>query len=138
MRAVPGSRTERNSQSMSEIVKLLDRYHPDIVVLENWGVAGSRRSERMRRLYRSIAHGARTRDIEVRRYTRADVSSTYASVGAVSRYEIAQATAREFPAFAHRLPRSRKTSESERKVIGLFQAAALCITCYRDASAVPE
>lgn len=119
-------------------VKRLELLTAVIVVLEDWTVPGSRRSERIRRLYRSITHAARVRDIDVKRYTRADVRATYASVGAASRYEIAQATAREFRALAHRLPRRRKAWESEQKVIGLFQAAALCITCYRDDFAASE
>jgi hypothetical protein len=126
-------RDQRNADSMAEIAALLDRYQPDVVVLEDWTFPGTRRSVRIRRLYRSIAHAANTRAIDLGRYARSQVQEMYASVGACSRYEIAQATAREFPALAHRLPRRpRKRYESEASVLGLFQAAALALTCYRN------
>jgi Holliday junction resolvasome RuvABC endonuclease subunit len=136
--AVQGSRKQRNAKSIADIGKLFDRYNPDIVVLEDWKVPGSRRSKRIRRLYRSIVHAALTRNIEVKQYSREDIRKTYESVGAESRYEIAQATAQEFPALAYRLPKQKKKWESERTIIELFLAAALSLTYYREASSAPE
>jgi hypothetical protein len=130
LKRMSGSRRDRNAKSMTDIQALIDRYQPDSVVVEDWSFPGSRRSGRIRRLHRSIVHAAQTRLIEVEKYSRHDVRTTFASVGAMSRYEIAQAVGREFPALVHRLPRRRRSWESERSVMGIFAAVALALTSY--------
>lgn len=121
---------------MADIQALLEKYQPDFIVLEDWAVKGSRRSARIRRLHRSITHAAGTKAIEVERYTRDDVRQTFASAGAVSRYEVAQAVTREFAELAFRLPKRRRAWEGEHAVMGFFAAVALAVTHYRRARAV--
>lgn len=120
----------RNVAAMKDIEALVDRVRPDCIVIEDTSETGSRRSTRIQRLHRSIVHIAQSLTIDVRMFGRGDVRKTFASVGAVSRYEVAQAVAREFPALGCRLPRKRKIWESERSVMGVFAAAALGLTFY--------
>jgi Holliday junction resolvasome RuvABC endonuclease subunit len=119
---------KKNSDTLDTIQKLFEQYEPEVVVIENTNEKGSRRSARIRRLYRSIEHLATSRSAEVYRYSRRDTRATFALVGAVTKYEIAKAIAQQIPAFAHRLPRLRKLWMSEDPRQSLFDAIALAQT----------
>jgi Holliday junction resolvasome RuvABC endonuclease subunit len=121
---------QRNAAAMVEIESLLDRYQPDEVVLEEWAPGSDRRSTRIQRLHQSIAHAAQTRGIGVSRLTKKNVRAVFRSVGAVTRHEVAQTVARQFPGIAHRLPAKRRIWDSEKAISSLFSAAALGIAFY--------
>lgn len=123
-------RKKKNEETIHSVRALIERHRPDHIVIEDYGEPGSRRSSRIRRLYRMITHLAESEFIDVSRIARSDVFACYASVGAITKYEIAQATARNIPAFAHRLPRVRKIWMSEDPRQSLFDAAALGITYF--------
>lgn len=120
----------RNAATVRDIQVLAERIRPDTIVIEDTSEVGSRRSARIRRLHRSIVHVAQSLGIDVRMFGRQDVRNTFASVGAVSRYEVAQAVGRQLPPIGCRLPKKRRAWESERSVMGLFAAAALGLTFY--------
>jgi Holliday junction resolvasome RuvABC endonuclease subunit len=115
----------KNRQSLHLVAKLVERHHPDVVVIEDTTAKGSRRSTRIRRLYRLIVHLAATERIEIRRYSQHTVRETLAATGAVTKHDIAIAIARQIPAFTHRLPRARRAWMSEDPRQSLFDAAAL-------------
>lgn len=120
---------QKNEKTLDGIQAILERYRPEVLVIEDTG-HGSRRTTRIRRLYKMLAHLAETESVEVVRYTRADIRACFASVGAKTKYEIAKAIAKEIPAFMHRLPPVRKIWMSEDSRQSLFDAAALGITHY--------
>jgi len=122
--------TRKNARTLKALKKLLDRYHPEALVIENTSRVRSRRVERIKRLHRMIRHLAEAEQVDVYRYTRADIRACFAPVGAVRKHEIAEAIATAIPAFAHRLPPKRKIWMSEDPRQGLFDAAALGLTFY--------
>ncbi len=117
--------TRKNARTLKALKKLLDRYRPASLVIENTSRVRSRRVARIKRLHRMIRHLADAEQIDVYRYTRADIRTCFASVGAIRKHEIAEAIATIIPAFAHRLPRKRKIWMSEDPRQSLFDAAAL-------------
>ena len=123
--------TRKNARTLKSLQRLLDRYHPEILVIENTSRARSRRVERIKRLHRMIRHLATAEQIETYRYTRTEIRECFAPVGALRKHEIAEAIATMIPAFAHRLPRKRKIWMSEDPRQSLFDAAALGICFYR-------
>jgi hypothetical protein len=123
--------TRKNARTLKALKKLLDRYRPEALVIENTSRVRSRRVARIKRLHRMIRHLAEVEQIETHRYTRSDVRACFASVGAIRKHEIAQAIATIIPAFAHRLPRKRKIWMSEDPRQSLFDAAALGLTFYQ-------
>ena len=121
---------KRSTRTLDAIAGLIGRYRPDAIVIEDFAEQGSRRSLRIRGLYRSLIQLAQTECIDVARYSKAQVQHCFGSVGATTKYEIATAIARHIPAFEHRLPRFRKIWMSEDARQNLFDAAALGLTHY--------
>ena len=122
--------TGKSASTLADLKKLILRYRPEVVVIENTGRVRSRRVERIKRLHRRIAHIALAEGITLFRYSRSDVRACFASVGAVRKQEIAEAIAIQIPAFAHRVPKKRKLWTSEDPRQSMFDAAALGLTYY--------
>ena len=77
------------------------------------------------------AHVAKMKSISVMCFTHSQVHASFGLAGSSTKYEIAQAIAKEIPAFASRLPPVRKIWMSEDPRQNLFDAAALGFTFYR-------
>ena len=74
---------------------------------------------------------AADRGVEVAIYARGEVQACFASVGARTRREIAEAVVRHIDAFRHRLPNKRRPWEGEDRRMAIFAAAALVLTHYQ-------
>lgn len=120
----------KNDWTLSSIQVLIERYRPDYLVIEDYTEKGSRRSSRIRKLYRMLTHLAETEHIDVFRASRSATRVCFEPLGARTKYEIAQVIARQLPAFAHRLPRLRKIWMSEDPRQSLFDAVALAAVFY--------
>lgn len=124
------ARGDKNATCLRRLEKLLDRLQPECLLLEErHGVAN--RSDRISRLYKSITAICVSRSIELAVYRLDDIKACFRSVGAVTRQEIAEAVARQIPAFDHKVPRPRRPWESEARSMALFCAAALVLTHYQ-------
>lgn len=121
----------RNAKTFAAIKKLIDRYRPAMLVIENTANGGSRRSSRIRKLYRMLVHLAAAEYIDVYRCERRDAERFFASIGATRKHEVARAIAAQIPAFAHRLPPLRKAWVGEDPRQSLFDAVALALVYYR-------
>lgn len=117
----------KNEQIAERVQKLLDLYHPQVLVLEDIQTKSAKRSSRLQRLSLALAHMATCEGIEVCHYDRKAIRQTFGAVGAKTKVEIAHAIATAIPAFMHRLPPIRKIWMSEDSRQMLFDAAALGI-----------
>lgn len=120
----------KNAECVESIAKLVDIYQPDAVVIEDCTASGSRRSSRIRRLYRAIDTWAGNQAIETYRYSRNLIRETFGKFGALTKQEIAETIAKHIPAFEHRLPPERKPWMSEDSRMGIFDATALIFTFF--------
>lgn len=128
---------ERNARTLEAVKRLIETHQPDILVLENFSADVRRRRARARRLLRLIKSHADGQALEVYTFTRTEVRQSFSSVGARTKYEIAQAIASQIHAFSPLLPRARRRWEAEFERMGIFEAAALAMTFYcRDANRV--
>jgi Holliday junction resolvasome RuvABC endonuclease subunit len=125
------ARNNKSATCLGRLEKLLDRFTPECLILEEFGSGLSERRQRLTRLYRSMASVAASRSIEVYVYTKAQIQACFMNVGARTRHEIADAIAREFEIFRHKLPKVRKPWESEKRGMALFSAIALILTHYQ-------
>lgn len=120
----------KNTKTLDEIRKIIDRYRPEVLVVEDTTGKDSRRTSRIRKLYRMLVHLAEAESVELHRCSKTEVRALFALVGAGTKYEIAKAIATQIPAFVHRLPRLRKIWMSEDPRQSLFDAAALGLTYF--------
>jgi len=120
----------KNTKTLDEIKKLIDQYRPEVLVIEDLTNGESRRTSRIRKLYRMLAHLATTEYVDLQRYKKSQIKECFGFVGASSKYEIAKAIAIQIPAFAHRIPPFRKPWMSEDPRQNLFDAAALGLTYF--------
>ena len=118
---------DKNPKCLRKVEKLLDRLQPDTLVLEAFDKRSSIRSTRIRRLCLSVVSMAAERGLEVAVYSRNDVRACFASVGARTRDEVAEAVSRHVQGLHHRLPKKRGAGDSEDKRLAMFCAAALVI-----------
>jgi hypothetical protein len=123
MREISGRK--KNCRALEALKKLIDLHRPEVLVIEDTGEPGSRRSTRIRRLYRMFQHLATAEFVDVSRCTKAQVRTCFADVGASTKHEIAKAIAVRIPAFARRMPNLRLPWSSIDRRQALFDAAAL-------------
>lgn len=121
---------DKNVACLRKLEKLLDRHQPETLLLEEPGSVANR-SDRIARLYKAATALSAGRTIDVAVYRLQDIKACFASVGARTRHEVAEAIARQIPAFDHKLPRPRKPWESESRRMALFCAAALVLTHFQ-------
>jgi hypothetical protein len=117
-------------RSLREIIKLLEVYSPDRVVVEDYLGARSRRGKRGRQLIERIMALAGERRVPTHRISRAGLHRAFAADNACTKYTIALATVRRFPELAIRLPPIRKPWMSESTQMGVFDAVALALAFY--------
>ena len=120
----------KDDKTLAEIKRIVDRYRPEALVIEDTSGKDPRRGSRIRKLYRMLVHFAQAEYIDLHRCSKAEVKTCFAAVGASTKYEIARAIAIQIPAFAHRMPRLRKVWMSEDPRQSLFDAAALGLTYF--------
>lgn len=120
----------KNPRCLAFVSKVIERFQPDVLVIEDYRGKDSRRSERIQRLYRAIETAAHAQTVDIYRYTRPQIRACFSGAGAVTKQEIAIAIAKHIPAFEHRLPPVRKPWMSEDIRMALFDAASLAMTFY--------
>ena len=125
-----GAKGDKNSTCLRRLEELLDRYSPEVLVLEE-ARSVANRSDRIARLYKAIAALCQGRGIDLAVYQLGQIKACFAHIGARTRQEIAEATARQLPMLDHRLPKPRKQWQSESRRMPLFCAAALALTHYQ-------
>jgi len=120
----------KNEHCIQFVERIVDRYSPDVIVIQDTDQRGSRRDERVRALYRSFGTLASVKGIDVARYAKADVNKAFDAAGALRKQERAQLVAAMLPALSHRIPPLRKPWMSEHPRMPLFEAASLGIAHY--------
>ena len=121
---------DKNAVCLRRLERLLERLAPASLLLEE-PASVANRSQRITRLYRAIVALCAARNIEVTTYRLGDIKACFASVGACTRQEIAEAVARQIPALDHDLPSPRKPWQSAARRMAPFCAAALVLTHYQ-------
>jgi Holliday junction resolvasome RuvABC endonuclease subunit len=125
---VKWTRDEKNKKGVAKITELIDRYQPQIVVLEDPHGEGSRRSKRVNDLLDEIASMVRRRKMAIACYSRAQVRRRFAGDGTATKYRIAKAITQYLPDLAPRLPVERKIWLPEHSNMSVFDAASLALT----------
>ena len=115
----------KNTQCLKRIAKLLDRYAPTVVIVEDYTGDGSRRCLRVQKLINAIVRLASRRNVRTRSFSRGAVRRAFADTGAFTKEQIAGVIAARHPELLHRLPPPRKLWMPEDVRMSIFDAAAL-------------
>jgi hypothetical protein len=121
----------KNERCLRSVTKLVSRYEPDALVIQDTSEAGTRRARRVRNLNGAIGELAEAKGVPVFAYSRAQVRHAFRHIGSGTKHAIAETIAKHIPAFARYLPPVRKPWMSEDVRMGLFDAAALALMFFR-------
>lgn len=127
---IVGAKGDKNAHCLRKFEMMLDRLIPETLLLEE-AASVANRSRRIAKLYAATASMAASRGIEVVIYRLGQIKACFASVGAVTRQEIAEAVGRNIEAFHHRMPKQRKPWQAQDRRMAMFCAAALVLTYYQ-------
>jgi Holliday junction resolvasome RuvABC endonuclease subunit len=121
------ARGARRKRLITRFERLLTKYQPSTVVLEEFEGA---RSKPIQTLCKEMTHLALLRGADAIVYPRSDVQSVFVRLGATTRHEIATVVAKNLNALSHRMPKKRRVWSPEDERQSLFDAAALVLTYY--------
>lgn len=124
----------KNQRCLIRIAALLERFQPDVLVLQDMLSTGTRRAYRLRELNADIRELAEERGIPVFVFSREQVREAFAPFGLTSKHFIAETIAKHIPAFDRYLPPPRKPWMSEDPRMAVFDAVALALTFLRSAA----
>lgn len=125
----------KNEQCLGEVERLIARFSPAELVLEDFDPERSHRSQRAHQLCLLLASLAGSLGLRFAAHEREAVQRAFEGVGARTREEIAGAVARHFSVLRSRLPKKRKRWESEDKRLAIFNAAAVVLASYENGAA---
>ena len=123
-------RRNKTTVTLAKARQLIDRYQPEVFVLEDYSSQGDRRPDRVRTLANRLREPALDAGIRTQSFARSKVKGAFVASEAVSRYEIASLLAKWFPELFSRLPPKRKPWMPEHPQMGVFDAVALALTYY--------
>ncbi|TXC64672.1 hypothetical protein [Sphingosinicella ginsenosidimutans] len=124
------TKADKNAGCLRKLEKIISRLEPQTIVLEAFEPSSAKRSTRIVRLCRSVVALAQSRGMEVVVYTKGEIRSCFASVGARTRQEVAEAIVRSFEPLRDQLPRPRRDWEGPPRRMALFDAGAAVIAHY--------
>lgn len=123
-------RKVKSAETLDAVDALIDRYHPDVMVMMDIHQPGFRRPIQTRALYRALRSLGELRGVNVRVVAKADIQRAFSPFAAKTKHQIARVIAREIAAFTHLAPKPRRAWMSESRRQGLFDAATLGLTYY--------
>jgi Holliday junction resolvasome RuvABC endonuclease subunit len=119
---------QKNKASLKATTELIDRYRPQILVVEDAHAKGCRKRRRVRELLESLETRAASRGVTVRRVARQRVRKAFLARGIRNKDQVARSIAERFPELARSLPPERKPWMSEDLRMSMFDAAAMALT----------
>jgi Holliday junction resolvasome RuvABC endonuclease subunit len=130
VKEVRGSR--KHARCLAKVVAILDQYQPDVLVIQDTWSQDTSRARRIVKLNAAIAELAPPRGMALYVYSRADVWDAFRDVGVSNKQDLARVVALHIPFFERLVPPPRKPWKSEDARMGIFEAAALALTFFKD------
>jgi hypothetical protein len=115
------------------IAALVDRYSPDVLILRDRAGIRPGQNWRHAKLVETLKEIADREGISITRFSRDQVRQSFSSLESPTRYAIVQAIAKQVPIFETYVPPVRKIWKAEDRRMGMFDAAALALTFYKQA-----
>jgi hypothetical protein len=108
--------------------KIVSRYQPNVLVLQDVNAKGAYRHQRIKKLHRRITARAKKRKIKVVEISGKELRNTLLGDTAGTKQEMAELLAKRFPdELASRLPTKRKAWTSEDSRMDIFDAVGIVL-----------
>lgn len=127
---VKEARDNKHEKCLRLIEELIERYGPDVIVVEDYSAKGSRRCLRVQKLIKAILELALAKGISSRSFSHSKVRKAFYSFEAFTKHQIAITITQLFPELELRLPPFRKPWMSEDYRMSIFDAVALALTFF--------
>jgi hypothetical protein len=124
------TRKADNRKAVRLIESLIDRFRPDVLALEDWDSAGSRRCERVEKLLDRIAAGER-QHLPVRLVSRRHLHALGPLSQVGTKFGRACFLAERFPELRPFLPPVRKAWMPEDDRMAIFDATGFAVACFQ-------
>ena len=121
---VKHARSDRNAKSLEKAAELIERYRPEVLVVERSAAKGFRRCLRVRQLIEDLLALSRDCHIRARRISRRKVQRCFSKTCSATKRQIAVALVERFPELEPHLPPVRRPWMSEDGRMGIFDAVA--------------
>jgi hypothetical protein len=124
-----GATGDKNAHSRGKIEKLMKRYLPSTLILQdvNVKVKGCSRAPRIRILHRQLVSLAKTQKCKVVLFSGKKLRASLLGDANGTRHEMAEVLVKKFPELAAKLPPKRRAWESENRRMDLFDAVGLAV-----------
>ena len=117
---------DKNSQAVSKIEKLLKRFVPGVLVLQDVNALGSRRAPRIKALHQQIIELAGKQKLKVALLSGNLLRDALLGDARGTKHEMAEMLAKKYPVeLAVKLPPKRRPWENEDARMDIFDAVAL-------------
>lgn len=119
-----------NTTALTKMKKLIEKYEPERVIVEDFEANRLGKSPRVKQLIRSLQSYLKVKEIPVNLYSREQIRLVFDIWNARTRYEIAEVIVRNIPKLRMLLFDKPKYPKSEAYGSALFDAVSLCICHY--------
>lgn len=109
----------------SAIARLLVRYEPSVLVIEDAREARALRAVALEDFVSDIGEALIASPVAVHMYTRNDIRKAFRESGAITKEQIARTLVGRFPELAPQEPRRRRAWDSEDSRMSIFDALSL-------------
>lgn len=127
---INGVKGDKNKECLRKIGRLIDRYQPDVVVMEHYDRKSCRRTIRIKELIQELKRLAQRRGVQSRTISQSQIRGVFVKFGARTKHQVAIEIAKQFPELAPHLPQPRKPWMSEDERMNIFDAAAIAVTFF--------
>jgi hypothetical protein len=121
----------RDRGELEVLEAMLERFSPDVLVLEDTDAFGCERRVRLKRVLRSMAERASARGVVVRKVSRYAVRRAWREHGRTNKHQVGAAIAALFPEMEPYVPRARRDWDSEDARTGVFDAFSLVLQMFQ-------
>jgi Holliday junction resolvasome RuvABC endonuclease subunit len=122
--------SDRNAKCLRLARELVDRYQPEVLVVENTGAKGSRRCPRVIQLIENFLVLASSCGVRTRQISRQRVQRSFSKTGSATKRQVAVALSARFAELSPHLPPERRPWMSEDERMSIFDAVAFAWTFF--------
>lgn len=126
-----GARQEKNTDCLRQIITLIEKYCPDVIVIEDWQSKDSLRRARIRDLLEDTVKLALSKKLTLRKISRSAIRKAFSQYNASNKWQIAVEIGKRFPELAVCVPPTRKPWMTEDARMRVFGAVALVLASFQ-------